>query len=301
MAKTNDAFGVVAIQLTRKMWMGNTKLRPEDLGLPSDAKIPDIVTLGYKKLYPKAWQDLFKSLYERARYIIKINTLPFITDHIRACPKGNMATLIARLEPIKVEWAEAKVRFSAHYEQIKAEMEAKYPDLWPTMKDFYPDVEVLDEKFDLDWAVYEIKSASYTSTSSAEVTAAYNKAKEQLNKKLHQMVEESVTYLRQRVLNTVKSLRDKIVSGKIVRNDTLDAVRNVHDWFNELNVFGDKTVEESLKTLRQAMNGLDSEGLKDNEALAKTLTELADKVATDAENLEDLNYLTGNFKRTLEI
>ena len=303
MSKKDD-FGFVAVQLTRKMWMGNTQLLPEDVKADAElleGKYKDIVKLGTKKLYPKSWQDLFLSIYGRARYIIKSNSLPFITEHIRAVPKEGLSRLIERLELVKTEWNEAKERFKAHYEGIKNEMEKTYPDLWLRMSHLYPDVSTLNDKFDLDWAIYEVKSASCSPTSAPEVQAAYDKAKKQLNEKLQTMVEESVVYLRNRVVQAVKTLRDRLNSGKIVRNDTIESVRNVHDWFNELNIFGDKTVEESLKALRQAMNGMDSESLKDNDALAKTLTELADKVAADAENLEDLNYLTGNFRRTLEI
>ena len=300
-----DKFGFVAVQLSRKMWQGNNKLDGEEIGVNFDGlpkEVKEIVTLGHKKMYPKEWRDTFIGVYMKAYHYLQANSLPFITDHIRAVPKAKLAEVMARLELFQKEYMEAKEAFIANYELIKIRWEAKYKGpMWDSMAGFYPHKDALGKKFDLFWTVFEVTSATYSTTSVAEVQVAYTRAKQELNRRLAEMVEESITYLRAKVSQTVSNLANRLRTGGICNNATLDSVRNVEQWFNDLNLFGDKGVESDLKTLREALRGVDSTDLKDNAELTQTLIELSDKVAESAGKLEDINTLTNTYKRTLEI
>ena len=115
------------------------------------------------------------------------------------------------------------------------------------------------------------------------------------------MVEETVLYLRKKVLEVVQNLSTRLKDGRIIRNDTLDSVRRVEVWFKDLNIFGDVQVEDALTQLRAALNGTDVDTLKDNEALKQQLAGLADQVAAASGKLDDVSVLSGNYKRLIDL
>jgi hypothetical protein len=115
-------------------------------------------------------------------------------------------------------------------------------------------------------------------------------------------VEEAVVYLRKKVLETVQNLSARLKDGRIVRNDTLESVRRVENWFKDLNIFGDVQVESALTQLRASLNGTDYVALKDNEATLKhQLARLADQVAAAAGKLDDVSVISGNYKRLIDL
>lgn len=300
-----DKFGFVAVQLSRKMWIGSNKLTGEEIGLDFEAlpkEVQEIVKLGTKRMYPKDIRENFIGIYMKAYHYLQANSLPFITDHIRAVPKAKLAEVVAQLERYQQEFYDFKIDFIRNYEDMKAKWEDKYRGpIWDSMAGFYPHKDELAKKFDLFWNVFEVSSATYSATSSQEVQVAYQKAKQELERRMGEMVEESITYLRAKVSSTVKNLANRLRTGAICSSTTIGSVRNVADWFKELNIFGDKGVEEDLKTLRTALQGVESGDLKEDEALRTRIIELADKVAETADKLEDVNILTNEYKRTLEI
>ena len=300
-----DKLGFVAVQLSRKMWQGNNKLEGEEIGLDLSKLTPEvkeIVTLGHKKMYPKEWRDTFIGVYMKAYHYLQANSLPFISDHIRAVPKAKLAEVMAKLDGFQKEYMEAKEAFIANYDFIKAKWEAKYKGpMWASMAGFYPEKHKLAQKFDLYWNIFEVTSATYSATSAAEVQVAYTRAKQELNRRLGEMVEESITYLRAKVKETVSNLSTRLREGRVVNNATLESVRKVGDWFNDLNIFGDAGVEADLKKMHDALRGVDSGDLKDNAELSANLISLADTVAETASQLEDINPLTNKYKRTLEL
>ena len=300
-----DKFGFVAVQLSRKMWIGSNKLEGEEIGLDFESlpkEVQEIVKLGSKRMYPIDIRENFLNIYNRAYKYLQANSLPFITEHIRAVPKGKLAEVIAQLERYQHEYYTAKVDFIHNYEDMKAKWETKYKGpIWDSMAGFYPHKDALAKKFDLFWSVFEVSSATYSATSSQEVRVAYQKAKQELERRMGEMVEESITYLRAKASSTVKNLAERLRTGAICNNATIGTVRNVEQWFRELNIFGDVEVETSLKNLRQALQGVESSDLKENPELTSQIISLADEVVRISDRLEDVNTLTNEYKRTLEI
>jgi len=107
--------------------------------------------------------------------------------------------------------------------------------------------------------------------------------------------------IRKKVLEVVTNLSGRLKEGRIVRNDTLESVRRIEGWFQDLNIFGDVQVEAALGQLRSVLNGTDYEALKDNEALKNQLAGLADQVAAVAGKLDDISVISGNYKRLIDL
>ncbi|MCL4502384.1 MAG: DUF3150 domain-containing protein [Deltaproteobacteria bacterium] len=291
---------MVAIQLAVRSWPGQVKLSAEDLGL-DEAEVPEIFRLGNKRLYPDEWRQLFSHISNQARYYLHGISYPFVVDSVRAIPKRNLARVVERLESLKAEYLAKAEEFAAHYEAIQEQWREKYPDIWPRLAPHYPTVTRLRRRFDIYWSVFEIKGANVQEGSAPEVIEAYQRAREELQARYDEMVEEAVIYLRKKVLEVVTNLSHRLKDGRIIRNDTLESVRNVENWFKDLNIFGDVEVEAALDQLQSALEGTDSEALKDNESLKKELAELADQVAAVAGKLDDVSAISGNYKRMIDL
>jgi hypothetical protein len=291
---------MVAIQLNVRFWPGQAKLNPADLGLnPKD--VPEIFYLGNKKLYPQEIRQEFGQLSNKARSYLNDHSYPFVMEYVRAIPKRNLSKVVARLETLKVEFMAKAQTFLTEYDTIREGWRAKYPEIWEHLAPHYPPRDYLKRRFDFFWTVFEIKGAEAQEGSAPEIIEAYEMAKADLKARYEEMVEEAVVYLRKKVLETVQNLSSRLKEGRIVRNDTLESVRRVEDWFKDLNIFGDSQVEEALTQLRAAVNGTDYEALKDNEALKQQLAGLADQVAVAASKLDDVSIISGNYKRMIDL
>jgi len=297
---SNHLEGVVAIQLNIKFWRGQVKLKPQDLGLdPND--VPDIFYLGNKKLYSQEIRQRFMHLSNKARNFLHEHSYPFVMEYVRAIPKRNLAKVVARLEEMKAEFMAEAQKFLAEYDAIREGWRERYPTVWEHLAPHYPPREYLKRCFDFYWTVFDIKGAEVQEGSAPEIIQAYERARAELQARYAEMMEEALVYLRKRVLEVVTNLSSRLKEGRIVRNDALQSVRNVEEWFRDLNIFGDMQVEEALARLRAAINGTDYEALKDNEPLKKELAGLADQVAAIAGKLDDVSVISGNYKRMIDL
>jgi hypothetical protein len=291
---------LVAIQLAVRSWPGQAKLSAEDLGLKED-EVPEIFRLGNKRLYPEEWRQTFNQLAGKARSYLNDHSFPFIVEYVRAIPKRNLAKVVERLEELKAEYLAKADEFVQHYEAIQDHWREKYSDIWPRLAPHYPTKSQLRRKFDYFWSVFELKGAEVKEGSAPEIIAAYEQARTDLQERYQEMVEEAVVYLRKKVLEVVTNLSGRLKEGRIVRNDTLESVRRIEGWFQDLNIFGDVQVEAALGQLRSVLNGTDYEALKDNEALKNQLAGLADQVAAVAGKLDDISVISGNYKRLIDL
>ena len=103
------------------------------------------------------------------------------------------------------------------------------------------------------------------------------------------------------IREVVADLSLKMREGKVIRNDSLEKVRKLHDWSRDMNIFGYKPLEEELAKLKAGLDGVDIKALKDNDALKGQLADLADQVAAVASKTEDVNAISGNYKRMIDL
>ena len=104
-----------------------------------------------------------------------------------------------------------------------------------------------------------------------------------------------------RVRDVVEGLSISFREGKVIRNDSLDKVRKLHDWAREMNIFGYKPLEEELAKLKDGLDGVDIQALKGNDALKGQLAGLADQVAAVASKVDDVSTISGNYKRMIDL
>ena len=59
------------------------------------------------------------------------------------------------------------------------------------------------------------------------------------------------------IREVVADLSLKMREGKVIRNDSLEKVRKLHDWSRDMNIFGYKPLEEELAKLKAGLDGVD--------------------------------------------
>jgi len=301
----NGFDGLVAIQLCTKSWPGIVNLTPKDLGLEDD-KVPEFFHLGNKKLYPAEWRQAFNRKISEARRFLNDNTFEFVLEWVRCSPKGKLAKIMEKLEQFKVEYLVLTDEFCEKYDTIRDEWrsfcEQKWPGSWEKMAPHYPSPATLRRKFAMVWTVTEIKAAEPPSKSSApEVIEAYERARTELEAKCKEAIEVAFLDYMNRVREVVEGLSFSLKEGKIIRNESLEKVRKLHDWAREMNIFGYKPLEEELAKLKAGLDGVDIKVLKDNEALKQQLAGLADQVAAAASKVEDVTMAGKNYKRCIDL
>lgn len=301
----NGFDGLVAVQLCTRSWPGIVNLTPKDLGI-EDKEVPEFFHLGNKKLYPSEWRLAFNRKINEARRYLNNYTFEFVLEWVRCSPKNGLARIIEKLEQHKAEYLLLVEEFCEKYDQIREEWkvycEEKWPGSWELMAPHYPNKETLRRKFDFFWTVTEIKAAEPPAkTSAPEVIAAYERAKIELEAKCKEAVELAFLDYMKRIREVVAKLANDLKEEKIIRNDSLQKVRDLHDWARDMNIFGHQAIEDELAKLKAGLDGVDIAVLKNTDGLRGQLADLADQVAGVASRLDDVSSISGNYKRMISL
>jgi len=288
---------IVCLQVRVARWPGQTKLKAGDINL-EDGDVADNVVLGHRKLYPEDWRKRFSSVQSKAIAYLKHNSLPFILETVRAVPRMRIDKIVTNLNAFKSQYMDLVDEFIDSRDEIIQQMTQDFPDTF-NESDF-PERVKLRKKFKMWWVIFEVKGPDTAELDSEELTAAFNQAQSEVNEKMAQFVEESVMLLRKKIGQTVESLSEKLAEGKVVKNTTLESVRNIHAWFKELNVFGDKDIDSALDKLKAALPQ-DAAFFKNNKDLQMKISKLADEVAKKAAVLDDLGQISAKYVRVVDI
>ena len=196
--------------------------------------------------------------------------------------------------------------FCDKYDTIREEWqvycEERWPGSWKLMEPHYPSKAALRAKFDMNYVITEIKAAEPpTKATAPEIMAAYERANAELEARCKEVIEMAFLDYQKRIREVVTALSVSLKEGKVIRNDSLEKVRNLHDWAREMNIFGYKPLEQSLAELKAGLDGVDIKALKDNDALKGQLAGLADQVAAVAAQTEDVSTISGNYRWMIDL
>lgn len=294
--------GIVCVQLKTKIWPGAVKLEAQDIGVDPDDIPDDLIKLGNKRLYPKEQRQRFAKITGRgAQYLLKYS-LPFVVNTVRMVPRMQLPKILDKFEEVQQELKAEVVKFLSEYQGIKEDWLDEHSDFRKALEPHYPDAEKLRKKFGFDWVVFEIRGIRAQEVDDLALKDTIKEAQQEFNRQAEEMVQECVTLLRTKVSQVVSNLSNRLKEGKIVRNDTLESVKNIHEMFEEMNVWGDTEISRSLAKLKQAVDNIgDAAFLKNNKELTNELVRLADDVSAAATNLEDVSSMSGRFKRFIDI
>jgi hypothetical protein len=328
----------VLVDVNVSYWSGAKMLTPKDLGL-KDEDVVDAYKLGKKMLIPEAIIKEFRTVEQRARYLVDQNSFRFPIGTARFIPKKKFVKVLDELKECQAKYNVLTDSLITNYEAYRTEMVTVYTqaaeqafmrqlpsvtefgidsmeankiafieDFLARIKMHYPDITTLRGKFSLCLDVYEIALPRMRKADSQDIVdeevkrdIATEEYKAQTHSKINKFMDEVVASLRQEASTICGKIIANIKEGKVIRERSLQSLRTFVDQFSDLNFVGDKKVEEQLNGLKK--NFLDThtgETLTENKDVQEEFSRKLGELVSVAENMTDINEITGEYQRSID-
>ena len=302
----------VLMQIHTAKWSMTASLSKEDLDI--EAEVPTIFSLGKKWLIDKDILSKFTTIDGAARSFLHSNSVRFPIAQAYFVPVNRVVFVSDGLEKYKVKYQQATEDFIQNYEKYKTEMLEKYPDLRASLEPHYPNANSLIARFGFFVSRFEIAMPKkFREVTVAELQARTEaekvlqlKYESQLEDQYRRSTEEmekfisnTVAELRAPIIETFQILIDKISSGEVVSARNINTIKTIIDNFSNLNFIGDKTVQSRLDELKKLVNS--SSDFKLNQAALASLSASMNNVIEVAKNMSDVDALTGDYFRSLQL
>ena len=326
----NDGF---LVDLNVSYWSAARKLREEDMGLD---EVSEAFSLGKKLLIPYNVMHAFKLIESRARSLIDKSSFRFPIGSARFIPKRKFVKVINELKDLQTKYNELVTDLVTNYQKYRDEMRPIYlkaaddayntrstksgvqQDLLQNDKEVfvdqfmarieacYPPVESLKLKFAIDLAMFEVALPKIREGDSDETALSLevqeqvaNEYRLQMKNKITSFVDDVVSVLRQEAIDMCKHISANIAEGKVIKSTTLLTITNFIDKFQDMNFVGDKTIEESLNSLRKEILDTHPASDFDDEELKTDLQRRLNLIAEQAASMTDVSSITGQYKRKI--
>ena len=305
-------------------WSGSILLTNEDMGLEK-SEVVDAFKLGQKMLVPDEIITEFRRIENQARRMADFpNGLKFPIGTSRFVPKGNIPKVIEGLQECKARYLALAESMATNLDQLRESMipiyteaaekaylqqkpagvvetfniddeeatKAKFiQDYLDKVKACYPSPEAVKAKFDIEWTLYEVGES--TSEFATE------EWKNQTRNQIQDFVDDVVSQLRAETVTLCSHVANAIKSGKVVRTQTINTLREFIDKFKGLNFVGDARIEEELNAFkRDILDPHTTEQLSAPEMQAEMGRRLA-IITEAASDVTDISAVTGQYKRKI--
>jgi|WetSurMetagenome_2_1015567.scaffolds.fasta_scaffold261424_1 hypothetical protein len=323
------------VDLTVSYWSAARKLREEDIGLEEVSKA---YSLGKKLLIPYEVMHEFKLIESRARALIDDSSYKFPIGNARFIPKKKFIGVVEDLRKLQDRYKELVIDLITNYDAYREKMrpiyEAAALDAFNTkskrdgsfqtellqntkevfIQEFmrrinacYPSVDSLAAKFDINLSVFEVtlpklheSDASNVAHDMAIHTELANEYRRQMQTKISTFVNDAVSVLRQEAIELCRHVSTNIAEGKVIKSTTINSLTTFIDKFKDMNFAGDKTVEQSLESLRKEILDANPAGeFTNNEDLKVELQRRLNLIVEQASDVSDINSVSGEYRRKI--
>ena len=314
----------VLVEIHISMWTGQKALTPEDLGL-DPTKVSDAFILGRKYLIPETAIAEFRTLDGQARHVLDTSGFSFPIGGARFIPKKKLNEVIEELQEYKVKYDALSDKLVQDYAQHRVEMlpvyreaaSQAYFNTTPTTEEFsiegkeeakkafieaflarvetfYPSVEALRSKFSLEWNVFEISAPSKTEV-------ANESWQKTVNAKMDAFVTDVVKTLRNEVVEACGKLHKRLVEGKVIHGNSLNALKDFIARYREMNFVGDTSIESQLNALeKEVLDVFPAERFHTDEDVQTELKRRLIQITEAVTQVSDINTVTGEYKRRVQ-
>lgn len=289
-SQVNDIFerGVL-IDLDVSWWAGQAKLRPQDLGIPSEDINLELFSLGRKRFIPKSWIGSFRKWEQKARWLIGTYTFQYKKLGGWFVPLTAVPFLVKNLEECKANFFEIVNEFGQEYPRIKEKMIQAYEDEVDTIykrlktytkklpdintfrknfmaavRNFYPKDPTVN--FAFSWTFFEMTLPREAEKTVVSLKKKLKKREEEqlkqrtLVQKYNDMFQRQVggfldsvvKKLRSATVELVERVRNQITEGKVT-DSRLNRLREHIDRFKILNFMDDNEVGGALQRLNKEL------------------------------------------------
>jgi hypothetical protein len=321
------------VDVNVRMWTGERNLQPEDLGL-SEENISEAFKLGRKALIPMDIITGLKRLDSQARSCLRKHSFPFAFGGSRFVPKKTFMKFAEEFEEIKQKYSEAVQALLDNYDKYRLDMRRHYVEAAHTayarmtsmrkiemdenvfvdtflarVESFYPAKEKLEDKFSMDYMVFQVALPDLTQASYDDLMEEDEKiqmlqmAKQaEMQKRIRQFVDDTVSGLRDKASSVLTHFEESIKSHKKITKASINAVVNMIDSYIDLDIIGDEDFIKQMISFRDDhLVYLTDTVLKQKPDFAKFICEELRRLVTLAEDRAAINALSDSYKNKIEM
>lgn len=298
-------------------WQMAVPLTATDLKL--EAKdVSNLIKLGRKMLFDPQVLAKFTGIESKARTYLKNNSFRFPIAEAHFVPKKRLLKVVHKLTEFKVEYDKATAEFLNDYESLKAKVIEANPELKDILLPFYPPIEKVRTKFTFQFNMFEVSFPKKIDKIEYDQLVAEEEAKGELKSEMRQQYEAELAAQRQEaerrmnefVTEAIKASRSQIVevfekiaikiqNKELVTTRNINSIKSLVDTIRSLDFFNDSEVTKHLSEVEKLVST--TSNFKDNAPAIERLSLALGSVLGSVRNMSDVDTLTGEYFRKLEI
>ncbi len=324
------------VDLTVHFYGAQRKLKEEDIGLD---EVSEAFSLGKKLLLPHEVMHEFRLVESRARALIDDASYRFPIGNARFIPKRKFVKTVNELRTLQNKYKELVNDLVTNYQVYRDRMRPTYrkaaEDAYDTrfmkngsaqtellqdakekfVEEFlkridacYPDVHSLESKFSIELAVFEVALPKLHESDATDVaqdmtlqSELADEYRRQMQTKITSFVDDAVSVLRQEAIELCRHVSGNITEGKVITTRTVNSLTTFIEKFKDMNFANDRTVEQSLESLRKEI--LDANPVSDfstNEELKIDLQRRLNLIVEQASATTDISSVSGEYRRKIQ-
>lgn len=270
----------VLVDLRIGYWNALKRNTPEKLGLKAQEIPDDVSGIGMHRLIPKKTVDSWRTLAGHARYILERHSFVFPVGQCSFVPKDSLARVHEELTKTKTDFLKAAESAPRQMRHL-----------------FY-----------MEWDVFNValprkaQLVAFDKKKHAEGEKALQRYKMQLEQRMAEFIGEVVGTMREKVIEVCVNIQEKLKSGEVITNRSLNSLRGVIERFREMNFVGDERIEGLLNRMdKELLGDRDAETYQNNDALQRELTKSLDGLVKAATAVTDVSEITGGYGRRIRV
>ncbi len=255
-------------------WLGITKtLSSEQKSRAAESFGADGGSISAGKKLIDTKHDSYKaltSLKSQINSFWESNSLPYPEPGIRLIKQDRIDEFNATLEDFR-EQMEAGVRMLAdHFDQIKSAARIRLGDLYDAAD--YPST--LESEFDVAWDFPSVEPPEYLQRLNPDL---YREQAQRVSQRFERAVELAEQAFTDELDSLVNHLAERLAGDedgkpKIFRDSAINNLGEFFARFRDLNVGSNEQLDQLVGRCEQLMNGVQPQGVRNNESLRRSLS-----------------------------
>lgn len=265
-------------------WSGSVADKHTSEGVRQKAKADRDAGNWYTRLVPPRTLKKISAQMWNGRTAHFKFTLPWMNDGARILPATLFMTYRTVMQKAEKGFREAVEEFLVEYPSILANAKERLGDLFDP--NLYPSADTLRRKFHWSVRILPLPDAADFRVDLGEEET--KRIREDITSQMESVSQTGVQDMAKRLFSRVKTISERLKDpDAILRDSMLKNTAELCDILEKLNVMGDKTLAEQIKTVREKLTQTDVGTLRVN----KTVRE---KTANSASSiLEKMKGLMG--------
>jgi hypothetical protein len=285
-------------------WPALCRLTAIDLKI--DEPIPAFFKLGNKQLIKQQHISKFTSLENKARDYLDRKSFKFPIAQAHFVPMDLFDEVYKQLDTYKTDYYAAVGQFIANYETYKIEMVSEFPDYADALLAAYPSVEYIQNKFSFSFVPFKIALPEVVEVDVSQLKAQeaaqillQNQIAEEFQQRCSSFVNEAVTSLRGKIIDTFTVIGEKIRNREVINKTNVMSMMQVMKTFEDLDFTNDNVINTRLQEVKDLLETTNS--FKSNQEAVDALNIAVNSVLDAARSTTDIDTVTGNYLRNIAV